>query len=150
MKNNKNTDNTENNVVDIKEKLASEKPADEKKDKPVRGQVQIADEVIASIAGTAALEVDGISSMAGGNALVDRLSKKTAQRGVSIKVDGKQVDVELNVNVLHGCKIQKAAVDVQLKVKEAIENMTGLKVCTVNINVAGIEFEKSEASLLDE
>jgi uncharacterized alkaline shock family protein YloU len=85
--------------------------------------------------------------MVGGNALVDRLSKKTAQRGVTIKVDGKQVDVELNVNVLHGCRIQSAACEAQLKVKEAIENMTGLEVNTVNVNVSGIEFEKSESAI---
>jgi uncharacterized alkaline shock family protein YloU len=140
MKNVRNTENTESNVININQET-------EKQTNDVNGCVQIADEVIASIAGTAALETEGISSMVGGNALVDRLSKKTAQRGVTIKVDGKQVDVELNVNVLHGCRIQSAACEAQLKVKEAIENMTGLEVNTVNVNVSGIEFEKSESAI---
>lgn len=112
-------------------------------DNKVKGQIQIADDVIASIAGTAALEVEGISSLAGGKAIMDKISKKTNQRGVAIKVDGKAVCVELNVNVLHGCKIQKAAETAQSKVKDALENMTGLKVEQVNINVVGIEFEKA-------
>ena len=111
-------------------------------DNKVKGQIQIADDVIASIAGTAALEAEGIASLAGGKAIMDKISKKTNQRGVAIKVDGKEVCVELNVNVLHGCKIQKAAETAQSKVKDALENMTGLKVEQVNINVVGIEFEK--------
>ncbi len=116
----------------------------ENNDTKVKGQIQIADDVIASIAGTAALEAEGISSLAGGKAIMEKLSKKTNQRGVVIKVDGKDVCVELNVNVLHGCKIQKAAESAQSKVKDAVENMTGLKVEQVNINVVGIEFEKPE------
>lgn len=112
-------------------------------DNKVKGQIQIADDVIASIAGTAALESEGISFLAGGKAIMDKISKKTNQRGVAIKVDGKAVCVELNVNVLHGCKIQKAAETAQNKVKDALENMTGLKVEQVNINVVGIEFEKA-------
>ncbi len=108
-----------------------------------KGQIQIADDVIASIAGTAALEAEGISSLAGNGAFMGKLGKKGTQRsrGVAIAVDGKDVSVELNVNVLHGCKIQKAAVEAQAKVKDAIENMTGLNVCCVNISVTGIEFE---------
>lgn len=112
-------------------------------DNKVKGQIQIADDVIASIAGTAALEAEGISSLAAGKAIMDKISKKTNQRGVAIKVDGKAVCVEINVNVLHGCKIQKAAETAQSKVKDALENMTGLRVEQVNINVVGIEFEKA-------
>ncbi len=112
-------------------------------DNKVKGQIQIADDVIASIAGTAALEAEGISSLAAGKAIMDKISKKTNQRGVAIKVDGKAVCVEINVNVLHGCKIQKAAETAQSKVKDALENMTGLRAEQVNINVVGIEFEKA-------
>ena len=116
----------------------------ESNDTKVKGQIQIADDVIASIAGTAALEAEGISSLAGGKAIMEKISKRTNQRGVIIKVEGKEVGVELNVNVLHGCKIQKAAETAQIKVRDAVENMTGLKVEQVNVNVVGIEFERPD------
>lgn len=116
----------------------------ENKDDKAKGQIQIADDVIASIAGTAALEAEGISSLAGGTAFMSKLSKKSSQRGVAIAVEGREVCVDLNVNVLHGCKIQSAARQAQAKVKDAIENMTGLNVCCVNITVSGIEFEKNQ------
>ncbi len=106
-----------------------------------KGQIQIADDVIASIAGTAALEAEGISSLAGAG--FGKLGKKN-RAGVAIKVDGKLVEAEINVNVLHGCKIQQAAVEAQNKVKEAVETMTGLEVCCVNVHVSGIEFEKNQ------
>lgn len=108
-----------------------------------KGQIQIADDVIASIAGTAALEAEGISSLAGG-AFMGKLSKKGNQRGVVISVDGREVSVDLNVNVLHGCKIQQAAAEAQQKVKDAVETMTGLEVSCVNICVSGIEFDKKQ------
>ncbi len=116
----------------------------ENNDVNTKGHIQIADEVIASIAGTAALEAVGISSLAGGNAIMGKLGKKGNQRGVAITVEGKDVMVDLTVNVLHGCKIQESATEAQNKVKDAVETMTGLNVCCVNVNVAGIEFEKNQ------
>jgi uncharacterized alkaline shock family protein YloU len=113
------------------------------KDTDTKGQIQIADEVIASIAGTAALEAEGIGSLTGGNVIMGKLKQKGNQRGVIIAVDGKDVTVDLTVNVIYGCKIQRAASEVQSKVKDAVETMTGLNVCCVNVSVAGIEFEKS-------
>ena len=61
------------------------------------GQVQIADEVVAIIAGLAATEVEGVASMAGNitNELVSKLSKKSLSKGIRVKVE----DGILNVNV---------------------------------------------------
>jgi uncharacterized alkaline shock family protein YloU len=120
----------------------------ENTDKKNKGQIQIADDVIASIAGTAALETEGLVSLAGGSAIMDKLGKKLAGnvRGVSINVQDKSVSVEINVSVAYGCSIPAVAEEAQHKVKDAIETMTGLKVACVNINVAAIEFEKSEAT----
>ena len=108
----------------------------------VKGQIQIADDVIASIAGTAALEAGGIVALAGSGAIMEKINKKTNQRGVSVKVNGKEVSAELNIIAAYGCKIQQSAYEAQKKVKAAIENMTGLEVTAVNINVTGIDFEK--------
>ena len=107
------------------------------------GQVQIADEVIAVIAGLAATEVDGVQQMSGNinNELVSKLGMKNLSRGVKVSIDGEQVDVVLNLILKYGVSIPKISREVQEKVKGAIETMTGLTVNEVNIRIAGIQSE---------
>ena len=107
------------------------------------GQVQIADEVIAVIAGLAATEVDGVQQMSGNinNELVGKLGMKNLSRGVKVSIDGEQVDVVLNLILKYGVSIPKISREVQEKVKGAIETMTGLTVNEVNIRIAGIQTE---------
>ena len=107
------------------------------------GQVQIADEVIAVIAGLAATEVDGVQQMSGNinNELVSKLGMKNLSRGVKVSIDGEQVDVVLNLIPKYGVSIPKISREVQEKVKGAIETMTGLTVNEVNIRIAGIQTE---------
>ena len=103
------------------------------------GQIQIADEVIALIAGTAAAEVEGVS-MSGTitRDIAGILGKKNSAKGVYIVVQGRDVNIQLNVLVKLGCKINGIALEVQEKVKTAVETMTGLNVVEVNIHVAGL------------
>ena len=107
------------------------------------GHVQIADEVIAVIAGLAATEVDGVQQMSGNinNELVSKLGMKNLSRGVKVSIDGEQVDVVLNLILKYGVSIPKISREVQEKVKGAIETMTGLTVNEVNIRIAGIQTE---------
>ena len=107
------------------------------------GQVQIADEVIAVIAGLAATEVDGVQQMSGNinNELVSKLGMKNLSRGVKVSIDAEQVDVVLNLILKYGVSIPKISREVQEKVKGAIETMTGLTVNEVNIRIAGIQTE---------
>ena len=107
------------------------------------GEVQIADEVIAVIAGLAATEVDGVQQMSGNinNELVSKLGMKNLSRGVKVSIDGEQVDVVLNLILKYGVSIPKISREVQEKVKGAIETMTGLTVNEVNIRIAGIQTE---------
>lgn len=107
------------------------------------GEVQIADEVIAIIAGLAATEVEGVSSMAGNvtNELVGRLGMKNLSKGVKVLVDSKEVSVDIALNMEYGYSIPKTSSLVQERVKQAIENMTGLAVAEVNIRIAGVRLE---------
>ena len=107
------------------------------------GTVQIADEVIAVIAGLAATEVDGVQQMSGNitNEIVSKLGMKNLSKGVKVSIDGEQVDVDLNLILQYGVSIPKTSKEVQEKVKGAIETMTGLTVNEVNIRIAGIQTE---------
>ena len=104
------------------------------------GEVQIADEVVAIIAGLAATEVDGVASMAGNitNELVGKLGMKNLNRGVKISVDDDHVSVELSLNMKYGYSIPDVSEKVQERVRTAIETMTGLTVLEVNIKIAGV------------
>ena len=110
------------------------------------GQIQIADEVIAIIAGTAALEAEGVLVMGSQNMttndFVEMLGKKNLAKGVKITVEGCEVSAELSIGVRFGCNLQEVSKTVQMKVKNAVETMTGLTVTQVNVNVTGVQAEK--------
>ena len=109
------------------------------------GEVQIADDVVAIIAGLAATEVEGVDSMAGNitNELVAKLGMKNLSMGVKIELTEEHVSVELSLNIKYGYSIPTVSEKVQEKVKNAIENMTGLSVLDVNIRIAGVAMEKA-------
>ena len=105
------------------------------------GEVKIADEVVAIIAGLAAMEVEGVSSMAGNatRELIAKLGMKSLSKGVKVDVLDGIVTVTLALNMSSGYSIKDITATVQEKVKAAIENMTGLEVADVNIRVAGVD-----------
>ena len=107
------------------------------------GEVQVADEVVAIIAGLAATEVDGVSSM-GGNItkdLVSRLGIKNLSKGIRVSVEEDKVSVYLTLNIAYGYAIPEVSQKVQERVKGAIENMTGLQVAGVNVRIAEVDMK---------
>ncbi len=110
------------------------------------GEVQIADEVVAIIAGLAATEVDGVSAMAGNitNELVGKLGMKNLSKGVKVDVTEDHVSVDLSLNLTYGYNIPEVSEAVQDRVKSAIENMTGLSVLDINIKIAGVNMEAAQ------
>ena len=108
------------------------------------GEVQIADEVVATIAGLAATEVEGVASMAGNitNELIGKLGVKNLSKGVKVLVTDQNVDVDLALNIEYGYGIMKVSEKVQDRVKSAIENMTGLEVSMVNIRIVNVNMGK--------
>ena len=105
------------------------------------GDVRIADEVVAIIAGLATTEVDGVSSMAGNitNEIVSRLGMKNLSKGIMVEVLEDDVKVDVAVNIAYGYGIPDVSAKVQEKVKSAIENMTGLNVAVVNVKIASVD-----------
>lgn len=106
-----------------------------------RGEIIIADEVIAVITGLAAMEVEGVASMAGNatRELISKIGIKTLSKGVTVDVLEDVATINATLNLKYGYNIKDVSAKVQEKVKVAVENMTGLQVADVNICVAGIE-----------
>lgn len=108
------------------------------------GTVQIADDVVAIIAGLAATEVEGVASMAGNitKEIISKFGMKNLSKGVKVKLAEGEVSVEVALNVAYGYNVPDVSVKVQEKVKSAIENMTGLNVAEVNVKIAGVTLEQ--------
>jgi uncharacterized alkaline shock family protein YloU len=111
------------------------------------GIIRISDDVVATIAGLAALETPGIAAMSGGisEGLAKRLSGKNVQKGVSVEVGQLEAAIDLRVILHYGSKIQDVCRNLQENVKETVENMTGLNVVEVNVKVEGVAFKEDEA-----
>ena len=112
------------------------------------GNIKIANEVVAIIAGLAATEIEGVTGMSGGvvDGLAELLKKKSLAKGVKVEVGERQAAVDLYVILSYGVKVPEVAYRVQENVKRAIESMTGLEVVEVNVHIQGIEFKPEESA----
>lgn len=109
--------------------------------------IQIADDVVAIIAGKAVSEAPGVFAMAGGFAggISEVLSgKKNLSKGIKVDVGEKETKIDVNIIVEYGSRIPDIAFDIQNRVKTAVEGMTGLKVVAVNVHVQGVNTESSD------
>ena len=106
------------------------------------GEVRIADEVVAIIAGLAASEVEGVASMAGNvtRDLIEKLGMKSLSKGVKITMDEDTVRVALAINIRYGYSVPSTCT-IQEKVKTAIETMTGLDVAEVNVKIVNVTMD---------
>ncbi len=110
------------------------------------GNIHISEEVLAAIAAAATLEVEGVNCLSAnlGSDLVELLGKKNLTKGIRVQMEEEKVRVDLSVLMNYGYTIPEVGHAVQESVKNAVESMTGLEVCAVNVTVSGISFEKAE------
>ncbi len=105
------------------------------------GMVNISEEVIATIAGAAAIECYGLVGMAGRklkDGLGHLLGKEDLTKGVEVVFEDEYVVIDLYVIVSYGINIAEVARNIVDKVKYQVEKQTGLQVKSVNINVQGV------------
>ncbi|WP_078554756.1 Asp23/Gls24 family envelope stress response protein [Bacillus alkalicellulosilyticus] len=106
------------------------------------GVVDVSREVVATIAGGAAVDCYGIVGMASQKQIKDGitelLGKENFQRGVVIREIEEEVHIDMYIIVSYGTKISEVAYNVQTKVKYQLEKMLGLTVNSVNIFVQGV------------
>ena len=99
------------------------------------GCIHISEDVLATIAGGAAMEVVGIGGM------MSLATKKSSARGVRIAVDEEGAVVDLYVMIRYGYPIPEVAEKIQSAVSTAIESMTGFTAKAVNVHVGGVSFQ---------
>ncbi len=137
-----------NESVDVKseEVVNDGKKKEEKKEE---SNIQISNDVVASIAGMAAAAVPGVAEMAGGFAggISEVLSgKKNMAKGIKVDVTDNNVKVDVNIIVEYGSRIPDVAYEIQNRVKKSVENMTGLKATEVNVHVQGVSALSDEST----
>ncbi len=110
------------------------------------GSVRIADEVVAIIAGLAATEVEGVAGMSGGIAggITELLGRKNLSKGVKVKIEENETFIDLYMVMDYGVRIHEVSKEVQNKVKDSVETMTGLNVKYVNIHIQGVIFGEEQ------
>lgn len=108
------------------------------------GSVQIADDVVAMIAALAASEVEGVSSVVGDitNEVMSKVAVKKLTKGVRVDLLDSNVTIDLSIMIGFGYPIPETSRQVQEKVKNSVETMTGLTVEDVNIRVASVNMAK--------
>ena len=110
-----------------------------------QGSIRIADDVIAVIAATAALETDGVHSLAPvtpTSELAEFFVKKGIPKGIRIVMDDSACSIDVHLLIKAGAVVTDVAKNVQLNVKNAIESMVGMPVTASNVYVAGVAFQK--------
>ncbi len=134
----------------MKEEVMSQKGSKEKQntymiyDDHTIGTVQIADEVIATIAALAATENDGVACLGGGitHAKASRAGARALAKGIRIELQEKVIRVNIIIIMRFGYNIPETTKKVQERVKNALETMTGFEVADVNVSVADVQVEK--------
>lgn len=109
------------------------------------GTVHITEDVIASIA---ALETENVKGVQGisttlAEDMVERISGKASNKGISVNLQDENVYLNIRINVFFGKNIPEICKEIQRKVKETVENMTGLNVMEVNLSVESVILDRA-------
>lgn len=107
-----------------------------------KGDIYISEDVLAMIAGAAAMEIEGVTGLPGSNLGEQLLGKKSFNRGVVIAREEDSLVVNMSITIQYGCAVPDLARKVQESVISNLEATSGLTVRAVNIRVGGVTFEK--------
>jgi len=112
----------------------------------ILGDIKISNEVVGTIASLAAADVEGIVSLVSKFSIGEMLGRKDTDKGVVVMIEeNNRVKIHVEVNVQYGVNIYDACHRLQRKVKDSVEEMTGLTVERVNIDVRGIVIPPHES-----
>ena len=108
------------------------------------GNINISTEVLAVLAGAAAMETEGVGAMAAGlgSDMAELVGRKVVAKGVRIVIAEEKISIDLSILVKYGYAVPTVAKAVQEAVMSAVVNTSGLDVACVNVNVAGVVFPR--------
>lgn len=108
--------------------------------------LKISNDAVATYAGIAISEVQGVYGMSGGFAgITEAISgKKNFSKGIKVEVTEKSAKIDVSIVVEYGARIPDVAFEIQNIVKKSVESMTGLKVSEVNVHVNGVHMANVE------
>jgi uncharacterized alkaline shock family protein YloU len=123
-----------------------------KDQKEIIGSLKISEDVLATIASVAVKEVEGVASVANVGNIKEMwgFKKNSPSKSIKIEFNGDVAIIGVHINLKHGAKIQPVSVEIQQKVKEAVQSMTGITVSKVNVHIVGIEFEPEPSEPLEQ
>ena len=110
------------------------------------GKVTFNDDVVATIAGLATIEIPGVAGMSGGFSagVAEMLGRKNFTKGVKVEVGSEECAIDLHLIVEYGAKIPEVCENIQKNVRATVETMTGLKVIEINVHIQGVQIDKPE------
>ena len=108
------------------------------------GSISFANDVVATIAGLATIEIEGVAGMSGGfsGGLAELLGRKNLTKGVKVEVGKEECAIDLYIIVDYGSDVPAISKNIQLNVKKAVETMTGLRPVEINIHIQGVNIKK--------
>ncbi len=104
----------------------------------------ISEEVIATIAATAAVDVPGVAGMATRLTDIRGLVTAAGSKSVGVVNNENETIVDVYINLQEGVRIPDVAGAVQRQVKSEVQSMTGKPVTKVNVHVVGIVLNEEE------
>ncbi len=110
---------------------------------------RISDDVIATIAATVLSEIQGVASVPGG-IVSGILGRKGASKGIKVEASDQEVVIDVAVIMNYGTKIPEVAAQVQTKIREAVEEITGMYVRAVNVSVQGMRLPETVQPRVEE
>ncbi|SDW01811.1 Uncharacterized conserved protein YloU, alkaline shock protein (Asp23) family [Marininema mesophilum] len=112
------------------------------------GQIEVSNDVIATISGVAAMDCYGLVGMASRKQLKDGiaelLGRENWSKGIEVKNENDEMEIDMHIIVGYGTKISEVAHNVQSKVKYTLGQMVGITVNRVNIYVQGVRLVSEE------
>ena len=109
------------------------------------GVIQVSEEVVASIAAMAALDVDGVCELAGslGSEFAEMLGRKQISKGVRVESESdNSVNIDCDVIANFGVPVFELGRSVQQAIRASLESVTGLTVNKINVNICGVDLPK--------
>lgn len=113
------------------------------------GSLKISEDVIATIAGVATSEIKGVAGLSprpgsGSSGILGLIGKKAMNKSIHLEMRDSEAVIDIYVNLYLGTKIPDTAAEIQSRVKDAVQTMTGIAVSKINVHISGVVIQQDE------